>query len=142
MNSKKKMKLSCLFLSIYASSYYYICVLILIYVCPYTAIVFSYCYICVLILLYMCPHTAIDVSSYYACVLICVLMLQHILLYMYPHTAIYVSSYYSVCVLICVLMLQHMCPHEICMCLKKIMKCVSFCLSAYNKTNLNVFLSV
>jgi hypothetical protein len=31
----------------------------------------SYCYICVLIMLYMCPHTAMYVSSYcYVCVLI------------------------------------------------------------------------
>jgi hypothetical protein len=40
----------------------YVCdsVLILLYMCPHTAIyVSSYCYICVLILLYMCPHTAI-----------------------------------------------------------------------------------
>ncbi len=52
-----------------------------------------YCYICVLILLYMCPHTAIYVSSYcYICVLI--------LLYMCPHTAIYVSSYCYICVLV------------------------------------------
>ena len=50
-------------------------------------------HICVLILLYMCPHTAVYVSSYcYICVLI--------LLYMCPHTALYVSSYCSICVLI------------------------------------------
>jgi hypothetical protein len=72
---------------------YYICVLILLYMCPRTAMyVSSYCYICVLILLYMCPHTAIYVSSYcYICVLI--------LLYMCPHTTMYVSSYYM-CVLV------------------------------------------
>jgi hypothetical protein len=51
-------------------SYYYICVLILLYVSSY-CYVFSYCCICVLILLHMCPHTAIYVSSYcYICVLI------------------------------------------------------------------------
>ena len=47
--------------TIYVSSYYYICVLILIllYICPHTATyVPSYYYICVLILLYMCPPTA------------------------------------------------------------------------------------
>ena len=66
----------------------------------------AYCYICVLILLYMCPHSAIYVSSYcymcpqrYICVLIlptyvssycdvCVLILLH----MCPHITIYVSS--------------------------------------------------
>ena len=37
--------------------YCYTCVLILIHMCPHTAIyVSSYCYICVLILLHMCPH--------------------------------------------------------------------------------------
>ncbi len=45
--------------TIYVSPYCYICVLILLYVCPHTAIyVSSYCCICVLILLYMCPHSA------------------------------------------------------------------------------------
>ena len=49
---------------LYVSSYYHICVLILIYVCPHTTIhVSSYYYTCVLILLYMCPHTTM--SSYY-----------------------------------------------------------------------------
>ena len=50
--------------AICVSSYYYICVRILLYVsssysmCPHTTIR-------VLILLYMCPHTTTDVSSYY-----------------------------------------------------------------------------
>jgi hypothetical protein len=73
------------------SSYCYICVLILPYMCPHTVI-------CVLILLYMCPRAAIDVSSYYY---MCVLTL----LYMCPHTYCYT------CVLIllyvCVLMLLY-----------------------------------
>jgi hypothetical protein len=43
---------------LYVSSYYYICVLILLYTRPQTSI-------CVLILLYMCPHTTIYVSSFY-----------------------------------------------------------------------------
>jgi hypothetical protein len=55
----------------------YVCVLILLYVCPlllhvcpHTAVyVSSYCYVCVLILLYMCPHTASCVSSGAMCVL-------------------------------------------------------------------------
>jgi hypothetical protein len=37
----------------------------------------KYYYICVLILLYMCPHTTIYVSSYYY-IYICVLILLHI----------------------------------------------------------------
>ena len=62
----------------YISTYYCICVLILLCVCPHTTIcvlirlyVSSYYYKCVLILLYvssycyMCPHTAICVSSCY-----------------------------------------------------------------------------
>ncbi len=65
----------------------YICVPILLYLCPHTAIpVSSYHYICVLILLYMCPHTTLYVSPYYyTCVLI--------LLHMCPHTTIHVSPY-------------------------------------------------
>ncbi len=43
-------------------------------------------YICVLILLHMCPHTTTYVSSYYY---ICVLILLH----MSPHTTAYVSAY-------------------------------------------------
>ena len=40
----------------------HICVLILLHMCPHTAIyVFSYTYICLLILLHMCPHTPICV---------------------------------------------------------------------------------
>jgi hypothetical protein len=56
----------CGLILLYVSSYYYICVLILLYVS-------SYYYICVVILLsvsshyYMCPHT-----TYYMCVLIMV----------------------------------------------------------------------
>jgi predicted ABC-type exoprotein transport system permease subunit len=39
------------------SSYWYICVLILLYMCPHTAIyASSYCYICVLILLYVSSY--------------------------------------------------------------------------------------
>jgi hypothetical protein len=62
----------------YVSSCYYICVLVLPYMCPRTIIyVSSYCYMCVLILLYVCPHSSmcvlimLCVSSYcYICVLI------------------------------------------------------------------------
>ncbi len=69
---------------LYVSSYCYICVLILLYMCPHTAM-------CVLILLYVSSYCYIVSSYYYVCVLI--------LLYICPHTAIYVSS------------LLHMCPH-------------------------------
>jgi hypothetical protein len=67
----------------------------------------SYCYICVPILLYMCPHTAIYVSWYcYIRVLILVYpgavdenaAIIAELLYTCPHTAIYVSSYCYICV--------------------------------------------
>ena len=53
---------------------YYICVLILLCMlsklrpfrrCCFPTYVSSYCYICILILLYMCPHTTTFVSSYY-----------------------------------------------------------------------------
>ena len=57
----------------------YICVLILLYVCPHAIFVSSYYYVCVLILVYMCPRTSVYVSSYYY---MCVL----ILVYMCPHT--------------------------------------------------------
>ena len=100
--------------AIYASSYCYICVLILLYMRPHTTIsLSSYYYICVRILLYMCQHTTIyvlillQVSSYYY---ICVLML----LYMRPHTTIYVPAYYYICVLLLlygVLTLLYMWPH-------------------------------
>ncbi len=72
--------------TIFVSSYYYICVLILLYMCPHATIfVSSYSYGCVLILLRMCPHTPTDVSSYsYGCVLI--------LLRMCPHTGVSASE--------------------------------------------------
>jgi hypothetical protein len=97
------------------SSYCYICVLILLYMCPHTTMcVSAYYYICVLMLLCICalPQSArstrlsrtrlslLYVSSYgYICVLI--------LEWMCPHTTIYVSSYCYVCVL----RLERMCPH-------------------------------
>jgi hypothetical protein len=88
--------------TICVSSYYDVCGLILLYMCPHTMYVASYYYmcpcttiflsayydVCVRILLYMCAHTTIYQSScYYVCVLI--------LLY----TTIYVCSYYYICVL-------------------------------------------
>jgi hypothetical protein len=101
--------------------------------CPHTAIyVSSYCYICVLILRYMCPHTATRVLILYPyvssyshatrCLAICVL----IPLYMCPNTAIYVSSYsratrrlaiyVSPYPCICVLILLYTCPHTLSVC--------------------------
>jgi hypothetical protein len=71
------------------------------------------CYICVLILLYMCPHTAIYVSSYLK---VANVVYVHIY-YRCPHTAIYVSSYLKVAdvvfvdIYICVLTQLHMCPN-------------------------------
>jgi hypothetical protein len=107
------------------SSYYYICVLILLYTCPHT----YYYTKCILgtplsyvrILLYMCPHTTIYVSLYYyiyvsshtcrsvavcgasathsSSYYICVLTLLYVSSYYYmcPHTTVYVSSYYYMC---------------------------------------------
>jgi TPR repeat protein len=68
----------------YVSSCYYICVLILLYMCPHTTVdVSSHTFICVLILLHMCPHTPSYVCThYYVCVLI------H--LYLCAHTTMYV----------------------------------------------------
>jgi len=108
---------SCSYVSVLMLSY--ICagmlhingLLMLLYMCPPTPIYESSFYnICVLILVYAPhqrpTHAAINVSSFSY---ICVLILQ----YMCPHTRIYtrhVSSYSHICVLILVL-LQYMCPH-------------------------------
>jgi hypothetical protein len=106
----------CQELLIYVSSYYYICVLILVYMCPHTCIYVSASHTCI----YMCQELLIYVSGATdTCVLI--------LLYISPHTTIYVSgatdvsSYYYICLLIllyvsratdiCVLILLYMCPH-------------------------------
>jgi hypothetical protein len=71
----------------YVSSKYYMCVLILLHMCPHTTTyVSAYCYICVLILLHVSSYYYIYIPAYcYICVLI--------LLHMCPHTAPYVSSY-------------------------------------------------
>ena len=66
----------------YVSSYCFLCVLIILYMRPHTAM-YACSYCC------MCPHTAIYVSSYsYICVLI----------------LLYVPSYCSICVHILVCM--------------------------------------
>ena len=91
--------------TIYVSTSYYLCVLILLYVCSHPTI-------CVLIL-YMCPHTVHVSSYYYTCVLILLNVCPHtticvlILLCVCPHTTIHVSSYYYIHVLI----LLYTCPH-------------------------------
>jgi len=84
--------------AMHVSSYYYICVLILLYMCPHITV-------CVLIFLYMCPHITMYVSSYYS--------------------RICVSSYYSrvarsytplLSSYICVLMLLRTTRIHSCMC--------------------------
>ena len=65
------------YLTIHVSSYFYVCVLILLCMC--------------LILLYMCPHTTMYASSYYY---ICVLIL------LYMPAVSYIKSW---CVCVCVL---------------------------------------
>ena len=84
----------------------YIYVLILLYLCPHTAIfVSSYCYICVLILLYVCPHTTIySYTNYYMCVLYAICI--HVLVYTcssrwlpaerLPAALTYASAYVSI----------------------------------------------
>ncbi len=88
----------------YVSSFAYICVLILLYICPHTAICYRHAaytqrlrsYICVLIRIYMCPHTAIYVSSLQARGVHATASL----LYMCPHSPICVSSYCYISALI------------------------------------------
>jgi hypothetical protein len=85
----------------------YVCVLILLSLCPHTAI-------CVCILLYMCPQTT-------TCVLI--------LLHMCPHTTICVSPYYYICVPILLFMCPQttVSPHTTIYgaCLRKVARCAA-----------------
>jgi hypothetical protein len=110
----------------------YICVRILLYMCPHATkklcaaklnrihlllYASSHSYTCVFILLYMCPHTAIYVSSYcYIPPCICVLTLLHMCL----HTTVHVSSYCYICVLI----LLYMCPHNVICVLTLLHRCL------------------
>ncbi len=89
----------------YVSSYYYICVLILLYVCPHVAYMSMLstlrpfrrsCSMCVC----MCPHSNTYVSSYYYISVLHNYMCVVIQQYMCPHTTIHASSYYYTCVLI------------------------------------------
>jgi hypothetical protein len=61
--------------AVYVSSYYYLCVLILLSVSSYYSVYVSSYY-------YLCPHTAMCLPYYYKCVLI----------------LLYVSSFYYICV--------------------------------------------
>ena len=71
------------------AAYYYVCVLILLCLCPHASIyVFSYYYTCVLILLHMCPHATTYVRLPAEALYMC--------LYMCPHTAIYVLTHSSI----------------------------------------------
>jgi hypothetical protein len=116
------------------SSYYCICVLILLYTCPcpHTAVYVSSCYY-VSSYYNMCPHTTIYVSSYYCiCASRLPCMCPHTTLfvlirlaaianfqplsqlpYMCPRTTIFILILLHVCPhsIICVLILLHMCPH-------------------------------
>ena len=75
----------------YMSSYYYICVLEVLYICPHTTICArDVSQLPGLILLYA---PAYYYMSYYTCVLILLYMCALIPLYVCPHTTIYVSSY-------------------------------------------------
>ena len=76
-----------------ASSYYYMCVLILLYMFLILLYMFLILLYMFLILLYMCPHTTVY------CVLILLYICPHTTVYV-PHTTIYVSSYYYI-----------LCPH-------------------------------
>ncbi len=97
----------CSHTTIYVSSYYYICVPILVYVSSARRRRFArrpHATICALRLLCMCPHTTIYVliplyvSSYRRAVKRLEMPSARglILLYMCPHTTIYVSSYYYI----------------------------------------------
>jgi hypothetical protein len=79
--------------TIHVSSYYCICVLILLYARPRTAICVLLI-LCVLILLYMCPHTS-------TCVLLLYVSARHLSSYCYTCVLLllYVSSYHYTCVL-------------------------------------------
>jgi hypothetical protein len=119
------------------SSSFCVCVLMLPYVHPHTAIyVSSYSYICVLILLCMCPHTTKYVSSYYyirvsymcvlillytrwkvvpsaLCYYICVSSYCYILgekWFHQPYATIYVYPHTAIYIS---LMLLYMCPYAI-----------------------------
>ena len=55
--SFQTLRFICVLILLYVSSYCYICVFILLYMCLHTAkYVSAYCHICVLILLYMCRY--------------------------------------------------------------------------------------
>jgi hypothetical protein len=81
---------------IYVSSYYYTCVLMLVYMCPHTTI-------CVLIPLYMCPHTTHTTLSFY--------LLSAVAGFQRAASDSSTYSLYNGIVLIIILILLNMCPH-------------------------------
>ncbi len=101
--------------TVYVSSYYYIYVLILLYMCPHAPICVRML-LCVLILLYMCHHTPIYMFAYYY---ICVRILLHkhlpysfCAICMHIYIPICVSAYYYICVRI--LLLHKHLPYSFC----------------------------
>jgi hypothetical protein len=109
----------------YVSSYYYICVLILLYlssyyyICPHTTIcVSSYYYICVLILLYVCPQTLPILSpTQTLLVRACTAIYVSSNYYIRVHILLYVSAYLPqiphnlVVLFFCVLIPLYVCAH-------------------------------
>ena len=90
---------------------------------PFAEVVSSYYYICVLILLYMCPHTIIYMcSSYYICVLIndsigfnvpfAEVVLAPLCIACPPDTTFpFLFLFFASCYYVYVLILRYMCPH-------------------------------
>ncbi len=128
-----------LVLGIYVSSYYCICVLILLHMCPHTTVCVSDTILLIRCLLalgicmcYMCPHTIpprswdIYVFSYYGISVLYYYICVCILLYMCPHTTIYVSSptTYVPPILRCVLILLYVRIYYICVRKLRILLCI------------------
>jgi hypothetical protein len=111
----------CLCVCVYSSS------------CCARAEYFFRCYICVLILLRMCPHTAAYVSS---CCCVCVFILLH----MCPLSTAYVSAYCCVCVLMLLRMCPHTAAYLVCVCvyLVCVYACVLVCTHTFHKARKNL----
>ncbi len=82
-------------------SAYYICVLILLYICPHTQVTGRKSLILLYVssyYIYVCPHSqvtgnAMDTAGRKSRIL---LYVSSYYIYVCPHTTIYVSSYYSI----------------------------------------------
>jgi hypothetical protein len=114
---------------IHMFSYYYICVLVLLYICRPTAV-------CVLILLLLCISKYLSlryyVSSYYSddirvLILVYIRLLSTVLVLILvytcrlcPHTTVHVFSYYYICVLILVHSCR-LCPRTTVQCTRVLM---------------------